>query len=144
MINCAVLIGRLTTDPVLKVTPSGKDVCTFQIAVDRAVINGQRTADFITIVAWENAARFVCNYFKKGQLISVQGSIRTRTYEDSKRNKRTAFEIVAKELSFCGDKSSDNTCQKDKYSNTEGINGYYANATPSDFEEISDEEDITI
>ena len=142
MINCVTLIGRLTADPVLKVTTSRKDVCTFQIAVDRPVVNGQRTADFITIVAWESNARFVTNYFKKGQLICVQGSIQTRSYEETKGNKRTAFEVVAKEISFCGSKNEGKSQQKAEESVSEGINGYYANATASDFEEIADEEEI--
>ncbi len=142
MINCVALIGRLTADPVLKVTTSRKDVCTFQIAVDRPVVNGQRTADFITIVAWENNARTVSKYFSKGSMIAIQGSIQTRSYEDSKNNKRTAFEVVAKEISFCGSKNEGKSQQKAEENVSEGINGYYANATASDFEEITDEDEI--
>lgn len=139
MINCVVLIGRLTADPVLKVTPSGKDVCTFQIAVDRPVVNGQRTADFITVVAWENAARF---FFVKGQLICVQGSIQTRSYEDTKGNKRTAFEVLAKEVHFCGSKNEGDPSTTSGSPSLSGTVGYYSNATAADFEEIPDEDEL--
>ncbi len=142
VINCVTLMGRLTEAPVLKVTPSGKDVCTFKIAVDRPIVNGQRTADFITIVAWENNARTVSKYFSKGSMIAIQGSIQTRSYEDSKGNKRTAFEVVAREVHFCGSKNEGKVQQKAEETASEGINGYYANATASDFEEIAYEDEL--
>ncbi len=147
MLNCAVLMGRLTADPVLKTTPGGKEVCTFCIAVDRAVaVRGQRAADFINIVAWDSGARFVCNYFKKGQMISVQGTIRTRSYEDGAGNKRASLEVVARELSFCGSKNPSPLrgaplSGEPSSVETEGI-GYYSNATAADFSEICyDDED---
>ena len=143
MLNCAALIGRLTADPVLKTTTSGKEVCSFTIAVDKTV-NGERKADFINIVAWEGSAVFVEKYFRKGSMIAVQGSIQTRSYEDKNRNKRTAFEIVAKEISFCGDKKKDEGQAPTQMSapTDSGLNGYYANATAADFEEITDDEDL--
>ncbi len=153
MLNCAILMGRLTADPVLKTTTSGKEVCAFQIAVDRAVaVKGQRTADFINIVTWEGNARFVCNRFKKGQMIAVQGSVRTRSYEDNEGNKRTAFEVVAREVHFCGSKAetlpqsaSQTTPSEKEPSQVEGINGYYANATAADFADICyDDEDLPL
>ncbi len=144
MLNCVTLMGRLTDDPVLNVTPSGKNVCTFTIAVDRNISNGVRKADFITIVTWEGTAVQVEKYFRKGSMIVVNGSIQSRTYEDKNGNKRTEFEVVAKEVHFCGDKknSSPSVSRADKESSekTEGLNGYYATATAADFEEIVDDE----
>ena len=80
MLNCVTLMGRLVADPELRTTGTGKSVCTFRIAVDRSFAKAgeQRQADFITIVAWENTANFVCRYFAKGSMIAVQGSIQTR------------------------------------------------------------------
>jgi single-strand DNA-binding protein len=142
MLNCAVLMGRLTADPVLKTTTSGKEVCSFQIAVDKTV-NGERKADFITIVAWEGSAVFVEKYFRKGSMIAIQGSIQTRPYEDKHGNKRTAFEIVAREINFCGDKKETSQAPTTmsapampSESADSGLNGYYSNATAADFEEI--------
>lgn len=142
MLNCVTLMGRLTTDPVLKVTTTGKDVCTFSIAVDRSYAGqGEKQSDFITIVAWEAAARFVVNYFTKGSMIAIQGSIQSRNYEDKKGNKRTAFEVVAREVSFCGSKAEGGKKppaeQQPDYDGT----GYYSNASAADFEEIVDEEE---
>ncbi len=143
MLNCAVLMGRLTADPVLKTTTSGKEVCSFKIAVDKT-INGERKADFINIVAWEGSAVFVEKYFRKGSMIAVQGSIQTRTYDDSHGNKRTAFEIVAREISFCGDKKRDEgptPMSAPTGTADSGLNGYYSNATVADFEEIGCDDD---
>ena len=139
MLNCAVLMGRLTADPVLKTTTSGKEVCSFQIAVDKTV-NGERKADFITIVAWEGSAVFVEKHFRKGSMIAIQGSIQTRPYEDKHGNKRTAFEIVAREISFCGDKKETSQAPTQISAPAEAVSGYYANATAADFEEIVDDE----
>lgn len=147
MLNCAVLMGRLTADPVLKTTTSGKEVCSFQIAVDKTV-NGERKADFINIVAWEGSAVFVEKYFRKGSMIAIQGSIQTRPYEDKHGNKRTAFEVVAREISFCGDKKETSQAPTTmsapatpSESADSGLNGYYSNATSADFEEIGCDDD---
>lgn len=143
MLNCAVLMGRLTADPVLKTTTSGKEVCSFQIAVDRTV-NGERKADFIPIVAWEGSAVFVEKYFRKGSMIAVQGAIQTRSYEDKHGNKRTAFEVVAREVSFCDDKknSSPSVSREEALEKAkEGLYEGYSNATAADFEEIGCDDD---
>ena len=101
MYNRAVLIGRLTADPELKTTQSGVSVCSFRIAVDRAYKkDGERGADFITIVAWRQAADFICRYFAKGKPIGIEGSIQTREYTDKDGNKRNAFEVVADRVFF--------------------------------------------
>ena len=106
MLNVAVLQGRLVADPELRHTQSGTAVCSFRVAVDRnfAGASGQRQADFIDIVAWRSTAEFVCKYFTKGQLIALSGRIQSRSYEDKTGNKRTAVEVVAEQVSFCGPK----------------------------------------
>lgn len=107
MINSAIIMGRLTKDPELKTTQSGIAVCSFTVAVDRNYVpEGQeRQADFINVVAWRGTAEFVSKWFRKGQMIAVQGSIQTRNYEDRNGNKRTAVEIIADQVSFCGSKN---------------------------------------
>ena len=100
-------MGRLTADPELRRTPNGVSVTTFTIAVERTYTpQGQeKQADFIDIVAWRNTAEFVCKYFSKGRLIALNGSIQTRLYEDKEGHKRKAFEVVADNVFFCGDKA---------------------------------------
>ncbi len=106
MLNCAVLMGRLTADPEVRQTPSGVSVCRFSIAVERAYVKQgeQRQADFIDIVTWRQTAEFVGKYFQKGSMIAVQGSIQTGSYEKDGVKRRT-FEVVADNVSFCGSKS---------------------------------------
>ena len=104
--NKVILIGRLTADPELKTTPSGISVTSFSIAVSRtyAKPDEERQVDFIHIVCWRQRAEFVCKYFIKGQLIALEGSIQTRKYLDKQEKKRTAFEVVADNVYFTGDR----------------------------------------
>lgn len=141
MINSVVLMGRLTADPELRTTTTGKSVCSFRIAVDRSYSKNteERQADFINIVAWENTANFVCRYFSKGSMIAIQGSIQTRQYEDKTGAKRTAFDVVAREVSFCGSKSETGTTSRPASPEQPPV---YQNANQGDFEEITDDEDL--
>lgn len=101
MFNLVVLTGRLTADPELKTTQSGISVTSFSIAVDRRYRAGEeRQTDFINIVAWRQSAEFVAKYFKKGNMIGIEGSIQTRKYTDKNGNNRTAFEVVANNVQF--------------------------------------------
>ena len=106
MLNSVIIMGRLTADPELRTTPSGLSVTSFTVAVDRNYKSGdEKQTDFISVVAWRGTADFVTRFFKKGQMIAVQGSLQVRNYEDKNGNKRTAYEVVADNVSFCGSKS---------------------------------------
>ena len=101
MLNVSVLMGRLVADPELRHTQNDIAVTSFTLAVERAYKSGEdRQADFIDVVAWRNTAEFVCKYFRKGQMMIVQGSIQTRTYEDKNGSKRKAVEVVANNVTF--------------------------------------------
>lgn len=110
MLNTAIIMGRLTADPELKHTQSDVAVTSFTVAVDRSYgkAGTEWQADFLDIVAWRSTAEFLCNHFRKGQMIALRGSIQTRTYEDKQGNKRKAVEIVADQVSFCGSKQAQN------------------------------------
>ena len=105
--NLAVLTGRLTTTPELKVTTSGVNVCSFNIAVDRGYGDNKAT-DFIPIVAWRGSAELVSKNFKKGDPIGIEGSLQTRKYKDRDGNNRTAFEVVVNNVQFIGGKNTKN------------------------------------
>ena len=107
MLNVVAIMGRLARDPELRQTTTGKSVASFTIACDRGRrdANGQNVADWIPVTAWDRTAEFVCKYFQKGSMIAVQGSIQTGSYEDKNGNKRTAFEVVADNVSFTGSRS---------------------------------------
>ena len=131
MLNSVCLMGRLTADPELKSTQSGVSVCSFRIAVDRTYQpKGQeKQTDFINIVTWRGTAEFVSRYFRKGQLVAVQGSIQTSQYTDRDGNKRTAFDVVADNVFFAEKKAeSGETKQGAGYDHSPDIQG--------DFEEI--------
>jgi single-strand DNA-binding protein len=103
--NKVVLIGRLTRDPELRYTQSGKAFATFTLAVDRrfrrqAEQNGQPTADFIPCVAWDKLAEIIGNNLTKGRRVGVEGRLQTRTYDAQDGSKRSAFDVVLDELEF--------------------------------------------
>ncbi len=86
MINRVVLVGRLTRDVEVRKTASGLSVATFTVACDRRMARGQdgnnqQSADFISCVAWRQAADFLGSYARKGALVGVEGRIQTRNYE---------------------------------------------------------------
>lgn len=130
MINRIILMGRMTDNPELKTTQSGNVVTSFSIAVDRRFKdnNGNYPTDFIRVVAWRKTAEFVCNYFSKGQMIAVDGSLQQRNYTDKDGNKHTAYEVLADNVSFCGSKTEKNA------DNAPSFNG-------DGFEEIADDGD---
>ncbi len=140
MINTVVLMGRLTYEPELKVTPSGVSVIRFQIACDRKYQsgNGDRQADFIDCVAWRQTAEFVSKYFHKGSMIAVEGSIQSTDYTDKNGNKRKQVEVVVNQVSFCGGKNENNGGQSRAAAQPAPS---YASADNSDFEEIVDDDD---
>lgn len=106
MLNQVCLMGRMCADPELRHTQSNAAVTSFTLAVDRSYVKSgeQRQADFIDIVAWRSTAEFVCKYFRKGQLVAVQGTIQTRTYQDKQGNNRKAVEIMAEQVHFAESK----------------------------------------
>lgn len=109
MVNLACIMGRLTADPELKFTQNNISVTRFTLAVNRPKKAGaEEQADFITVVAWRHTAEFVCKYFSKGQLMAVDGSIRTGSYTDKDGITRRTFDIVANNVHFAGAKKSTN------------------------------------
>ena len=99
--NIAILTGRLTKDPELRSTTSGKSVCSFTIAVDRRFKNasGEREADFLPCVAWGQTGEFIAKYFHKGNKINVEGNIQTRSWE-ADGGWRYTTEIIVEQAEF--------------------------------------------
>lgn len=130
--NNVSLIGRLTADPELKHTQSGLAMTRFSVAVDRRVKQGEeKQTDFITVVAWQQRAEFICKYFSKGQRIALTGSIRAGNYTDKDGNKRNTFEVWAENVEFCDSKNSQRTDTKSiEVENT------------ADFEQMPDDKDL--
>lgn len=108
--NKAILIGRLTRDPELRTTPTGRNVCQFSVAVSRTFTNanGEREADFINCVVWDKQAENLVKYQKKGNQIAVEGRIQTRNYDDKDGKKVYVTEILASNISFLDAKGTSN------------------------------------
>lgn len=97
MINRVVLVGRLTRDPELRTTTTGKSVCDFTIAVTKRIKpqDGSPDADFFRVNAWERQAEYVSNYLTKGRLVAVDGRLQSRKFTASDGTNREVVEIVA-------------------------------------------------
>lgn len=148
MLNNVVLMGRLTADPELRHTPNDIPVTSFTLAVERSYSKSktERQADFIDIVAWRSTAEFVCRYFHKGQLVAVQGSLQTRTYQDKQGNNRKASEVVADSVHFAEPKRDySNQPQKPSNNQAESFNEpspAFDNGATDEFQTVTPDDDL--
>ena len=137
--NVVILVGRLTDNPELRHTNSNISVTRFSIAVDRRIAKSseERQTDFINIVAWRQTAEFITTYFKKGQRIGIEGSLRMNKFTDKDGNKRSAVDIIAENVYF-GDSKKDSETSDNASAPTTG----YATAPSqnSDFANVGEED----
>ncbi|MDO9491490.1 single-stranded DNA-binding protein [Acetobacterium sp.] len=107
--NKVILVGRLTRDPEVKNTTTGKAVATFTLAVDRRFKNkdGQKEADFVPIVVWGKQAEFAGQYLSKGSQIGVSGRLQVRSYDAQDGQRRYVTEVVADEINFLSSSRKD-------------------------------------
>ena len=109
MLNRIIIMGRLTRDPELRHTQTGTAVASFTLAVDRDFKDkstGERSTDFIDVVAWRQTGEFVSRYFTKGRMAVVEGRLQIRDWTDKDGGKRRSAEIVADNVYF-GDSKRD-------------------------------------
>lgn len=103
--NSVFLMGRLTKDPAVYTTESGKKIAKYYLAVDKRTKDGG--ADFIPCVAFGKAAEFVDKYLAKGVKVVVGGSIATGSYTDSKTgNKVFAISVAVNSHEFAESKAN--------------------------------------
>ena len=101
MLNIVAIQGRLSADPELRTTQTGTPVCSFTLAVQRNIKSGDEyPTDWIDCVAWKGTAEFICKYFQKGQLMAVNGTLQTRSYEKD-GVKRNVTQVVVQSAYFC-------------------------------------------
>jgi single-strand DNA-binding protein len=98
--NTVNLIGRLTRDPESRTTTTGKNVCSFSLAVQKRFKpqDGSPDADFFDCVAWDKQADFITNYITKGKRVAISGRLQSRKYTASDQSARTVVEIVVDEV----------------------------------------------
>ena len=143
MLNCVVLMGRLTADPELRTTASGISVARFSIAVDRSFAKPgeEKQTDFINIVAWRQQAEFVSKYFHTGSMIAVQGELRMNRFQDKTTGQnRTTYEVHANNVSFTGSKAESGTGAP--VGGTTANAAAYSNADTADFSTVVEDDDF--
>ncbi|MDI3495534.1 single-stranded DNA-binding protein [Pseudothermotoga elfii] len=131
--NKVILVGRITRDPEIRFTTSGKGVASFSLAVDRPTranaSSDQQTTDFIRIVAFNKLADFAKLYLKKGLLILVEGELRLQRWQARDGTNRTTAEIWARDIRFLEKKTTES--ESDSFVREEPVE-----------EEIPDESEI--
>jgi single-strand DNA-binding protein len=105
-VNKAILVGNLGKDPEVRFTPSGRAVAKFPLAttdswVDQESGRQERT-EWHNIVVWGKQAEQCGQYLTKGRQVYIEGSIRSRSYDDKDGNKRYITEVVAQRVQFLG------------------------------------------
>jgi len=112
--NRVDLVGRLTRDPELRYSQtSNRAVAQFNIAVNRTYTNqeGEKQADFPTIVVWDKQAENLNKYCHKGDLVEIEGRLTTRNYDDKDGKKVYVTEVVASRVGFLQTKKDDSNFQ---------------------------------
>lgn len=98
-INQVILMGRLTRDPEMRTTTTGKSIASFSLAVDRQTQDDQ--ADFFDVTAWEKLGELANQYLSKGRRCLVQGRLRQDSWDDKETGKkRSRIEVVATDITF--------------------------------------------
>jgi single-strand DNA-binding protein len=105
-LNKVMLIGNLGKDPELRFTPSGRAVARFSLATSEqwTTPEGQKQerTEWHNVVVWGKQAESCGQYLSKGRQVFVEGSIRSRSYDDKDGNKKYITEIVARDVRFLG------------------------------------------
>lgn len=107
--NKVQLMGRLTRDPELKATATGKSCVNFTVACDHGKDkDGNKLTNFIPCAAWDKRAEMIAKYFAKGQRILItEGELMVRNYKDPKTGENKIYTYVdVKEVEFVESKAS--------------------------------------
>lgn len=110
-LNKVFLIGNLTRDPELRVTPKGTSIAAFGLAINRQSKNADGShADevtFVDIEAWGKQAELVAKYLAKGSPCMVEGRLRLDSWEDKNtQQKRSRLKVVLENVQFLGARSN--------------------------------------
>ncbi len=105
-LNKVMLLGRLGRDPEVRYTSSGRAVATFTLATSERWRdqdgNDQERTEWHRIVAWARLGEICGEFLSKGKQVYIEGRIQSRDWEDQDGNRRTTFEIVAKDMIMLG------------------------------------------
>lgn len=104
--NKVILIGNLTRDPEMRVTPNGHTICKLGLAVSRAYStrDGERREEttFVDIDAFGKQAEVISKYMRKGRPIMVEGRLKLDQWESNDGQKRSKLGVVLENFQFLG------------------------------------------
>lgn len=109
-VNKVFLLGNLGADPEVRYTPAGDPVANFSIATSSYSGKGSDKKEYVewhNCVAFNEAAKFVEQYIRKGSKVHVEGSLRANKWEDKEGNKRVKTEVVVGRLTALNKVESD-------------------------------------
>ena len=115
--NSLHIIGNLTADPELRTTSSGKDVCTFTVAVNRRQGEG---ADFFRVSAWNERAKVCKQYLSKGRKVSVVGPVSVHVYTKNNGEAAASMEVQANDIEFLSPKGEQQPVEQPKIDQQSG------------------------
>ncbi|AHF95021.1 single-stranded DNA-binding protein (plasmid) [Opitutaceae bacterium TAV5] len=106
-LNKVQLIGNLTRDPELRVTPTGKSVCKFGIAVSRKFKdeagNTREDTTFVELEAWGKRGETIAKHTGSGQLLYLEGRLKLDQWEDkASKQKRSRMKVILENFQFLG------------------------------------------
>lgn len=129
-----IIVGNLVRDPETRVTQSGKNVCTFTVAVNRrrSTANNQQDADYFRVSAWEKLGDLCQQYLNKGRKVAVTGSVSVTAYKNSTGEAQASMNVYAEEVEFL-------TPKQEKQTEQNAPNAV-VNTTQNKYVEVPDEE----
>ena len=98
--NRAFIIGNLCNEPELRTTTSGKNVCSFTVAVNRRIRNNREEADFFRVSAWDALGENCKKFLTKGRKVAVMGSVSVRAYQTKNGDPAASLELTAQDVEF--------------------------------------------
>lgn len=129
--NRAIIQGRLTRDPDMRSTTTGKPVCSFTLAWSERVKESEQKV-FLNCVAWDKNGEFVAKHFVKGQEAIVEGKLVARRFTDKEGKEREVIELIVERMHFCG--------KKEEQRGNQGHGGYSGGFIPAP--DLMDEEGL--
>lgn len=106
------IIGNCVKDPELRTTPSGKQVCSFTVAVNRRKkVEGYPDADFFRVNAWDQLGEVCQKFITKGKKVCVIGSVGVHTYTNQKGETVANLEVLAREVEFLSPRQEETPAQ---------------------------------
>jgi single-strand DNA-binding protein len=107
-LNKVLLMGNLTRDPELRVTPKGTSICQFSLAINRQfkMESGETREEviYVDVEAWGKQGETIAKYVTKGRPLYVEGRLRLDQWEDKNtKEKRSRMKVVLEQFQFLGD-----------------------------------------